>query len=82
MRQNLARAAQRDRDGLGPVYRHLLDRERYFQRRFGVVGTMRRPRHLLDALEAGEVVTVPFWKVPIEYRPADCGSTLVVDPSM
>jgi hypothetical protein len=84
MRQNLARAsaAQQDRNGMGPVYKYLLDRERYFQRRFGLVGTMRRPRHLLDALEAGSVVTVPFWKVPFEYRPPDCGSALVVEPSM
>lgn len=52
------------------------------QRRFGIVGEMRRPRHLLDALEAGETVTVEAWWVPVEVRPPDCGPTLVVSPEM
>ena len=83
MRQNVerARAAQR-RDGMGPIYRHLLERQRDMQARFGVVGQMRRPRFLLDALEADETVEVPMWRVPVHMRPPGCGDTLVVDPSM
>ncbi|MBX7455490.1 hypothetical protein GR927_46550 [Mycolicibacterium sp. 3033] len=82
-RQNPVRAreAQR-REGMGPIYRRLLDRERDMQRRFGVVGQMRRPRYLLDALEAGETVTVPIWRVPMHLRPPRCGETLVVTPDM
>jgi hypothetical protein len=81
MRQNLekAAAAQRSRDGLGPVYRRLLDRERDADRRYG---RLHRPRYLLDQLEAGETVTVPVWRVPVELRPPGCGSMLVVTPDM
>lgn len=70
------------RDGMGPVYRRLLDRERFLQKRFGVIGTFRRPRHFLDALEAGETVEAPWWKVPLEFRPRDHGETIVVHPGM
>ena len=70
------------RDGMGPVYRRLLDRERDLQRRFGVVGQHRRPRYLLDALERGETVAVPFYRVPSEFRPRGHGETIVVDPGM
>ncbi|MCG7583682.1 hypothetical protein [Mycolicibacterium sp. OfavD-34-C] len=80
-RQNpaLAREAQRSRDGLGPIYRRLLARERDQQARYG---HLHRPRYLLDALEAGEAVTVPIWRVPVSLRPPGCGETVVVDPSM
>ncbi|WP_443189604.1 hypothetical protein [Mycobacterium sp. 4D054] len=80
-RQNPVRAreAQRSSDGLGPIYRRLLDRERDQQARYG---HLHRPRYLLDALEAGETVTVPWWKVPAYMRPPGCGDTLTVDPSM
>lgn len=83
-RQNpaLARQAQRSGDGLGPIYRYLLERQRVMQRRFGVVGQMRRPRLLLDALEAGEMVAVPAWRVPMSLRPPRCGETIVVTPEM
>ncbi|MFW3123287.1 hypothetical protein MMAG44476_36436 [Mycolicibacterium mageritense DSM 44476 = CIP 104973] len=64
------------------MYRRLLDRERFLQKRFGVVGAMRRPRHLLDALEAGETVRVPWWKVPSGFLPSDHGETVVVTPDM
>lgn len=77
-----AMEAQRDRDGMGPIYRHLLDHERHLHKRFGVVGQMRRPRHLLDALENGEVVEVAVWKVPFHLRPPGYGPTLVVTPAM
>lgn len=54
MRRNLAKvSAAHSRDGLGPVYKRLLDRQRDLQKQFGTVGTMQRPRYLLDALEAG-----------------------------
>ena len=83
-RQNPLKAAEamRSRDGLGPVYKHLLDRERDMQKRFGVVGTMRRPRYLLDALEAGETVEVEFWRVPIGMRPPGSGDSVVVTRDM
>lgn len=83
-RQNpaLAAAQQRSGDGLGPIYRHLLGRQREMQRRFGVVGTVRRPTFLLDALEAGETVTVSSWRVPVHMRTPGCGGTLVIDPGM
>jgi len=84
MRQNLskARAAQR-RDGMGPIYQRLLDFERGQDRKYGHMRNgMRRPRYLLDALEAGETVEVPVWRVPVELRPSGCGSTLVVTPDM
>lgn len=83
-RQNpaLARQARRTGDGLGPIYRYLLERQRVTQRRFGMVGQIRRPRFLLDALEAGETVEVSIWRVPVHMRPPGHGETLVVDPSM
>lgn len=81
-RQNPALMSQPSRDGMGPVYRRLLDRERDLHKRFGVVGQHRRPRHLLDALEAGETVTVPFYRVPSEFRPWDDGETVVVSSEM
>jgi len=83
VRQNpeLARVQARasDRDGLGPIYRRLLDRERDADRRYG---RLHRPRYLLEALEAGERVEVPLWRVPVHLRPPNCGPTLLVDPSM
>ena len=66
-------------DGIGPIYRRLLGRERDQQARYG---HLHRPRYLLDALEAGKTVTVPWWKVPVALRPAGCGDTLAVDRSM
>ncbi len=56
------------------VYRSLLEKEREQHARFGKIHAVdsgqgepavvfRRPRHLLDALEAGEPVTVPFWRL-------------------
>jgi hypothetical protein len=57
------------------VYRALLARERWHHQRYGDLGPRRlyrdgeplplyrRPRHVLDALEAGEPVTVPWWSL-------------------
>lgn len=87
-RQNPALMSQSSRYGLGLacrlglVYWRLLDRERDLRKRFGVVGQRRRPRHLLDALEAGETVAVPYWRVPSGFLPRDHGETIVVDPGM
>ncbi len=47
-----------------------------------MVGQHRRPRYLLDALERGETVAVPWWKVPSEFLPRDHVETIVVDPGM
>lgn len=81
MRQNPAKsAAGRGGDGIGPIYAALLGDETARQARYGRVGDMPRPRHLLDALLARETVTVPFWKVPVELRPTDCEAELVVSP--
>jgi hypothetical protein len=84
VRQNLEKAAAvaRYRDGVGPIYRHLLARERLAQARFGVVGNMRRPRYLLDQLEAGETVEVSVSKVPWELRPPGCGERIIVTSDM
>lgn len=80
-RQNPVRAreAQRSGDGLGPIYRRLLARERDQQARYG---HLHRPRFLLDALEAAETVTVPSWKVPVTLRPPGCGDVIVVSRDM
>jgi hypothetical protein len=56
------------------LYRALLARERWHHERYGELRARpplregelpvyRRPRHLLDALEAGEPVTVPRWRL-------------------
>jgi hypothetical protein len=59
------------------IYRRFLDRERDADRRYLRLGG---PRMLLEALEAGETVQVPSWRVPVDLRPPGCGSTLVVTP--
>jgi len=72
-------AAEQRRDGVGPIYRRLLATEKAQDRRYGRMG---RPRYLLEALERGEAVKVPAWKVPVELRPPGCADTLVVTPDM
>ncbi len=84
MRQNPIKAAAEARgDGLGPIYRRLLDTEHRHQDRYDGVGGQRRPRYLLDALEAREEVTVPWWRIPGHLRPAGCdGGEVLVTPDM
>ena len=82
-RQNFEKAlAASRRNGVGPIYRHLLAFETAQDRRFGRVGDMRRPRYLLEALQADEPVEVSAWRVPVELRPPGCGSTVVVTMDM
>ena len=74
-----AMASARQPNGVGPIYQHLLAHEVAQDRRYRPLG---RPRLLLEALQAGEPVTVPVWKVPAELRPPGCAATVVVSQDM
>lgn len=82
MRQNPQKAAaqqRRDSGGLGPLYRYLLAFETAQDERYRSLG---RPRVLLAALQAGETVQVPAWRVPLDLRPPGCEGTVVVAADM
>jgi hypothetical protein len=82
MRQNHQKAAAEAKasaDSIGPAYSQLLDRERVQDRRYRQLG---RPRLLLQALEHGETVTVPWWRVKSQYRPPGSGRQVTVTRAM
>jgi hypothetical protein len=83
---------------LAGVYAALLAKERERQERYGrrrsipsrgddepALAVYRRPRHILDALEAGRAVTVPSWRlgghgVPIPRELKSWPNRFVVSP--
>lgn len=81
-RMNLEKAAaeQRSRDGLGPIYRHLLGRERDQQARYGHLRTV--PVCCWMLWRPGRRLRYRLWRVAIELRPPRCGPTLIVTPDM
>lgn len=69
MPQFNAQAVGERRDGLGPVYSAMLAaeerRQQHYEQRYGRIGGMRRPDHVLRAMQRGEPVTVYVSMLPI-----------------
>jgi hypothetical protein len=77
-------AAAQCHDGRGPITAHLLALEEHQQARYGNIGGMRRPDHMLRALRAGEPVTAYVSLIPRELRMPgwESGMRVTVNPDM
>ena len=81
------KAAAQGSDGMGPVYAAMLAAEEGRQQRYGGVGGMRRPDHVLQAPRRGEPVEVSVSLIPIsrevrEQRGWRMGDRVTLFPDM
>lgn len=82
-----AAAAQQPDSDVGPIYAAMLAAEEGRQRRYGRVGDLRRPDHVLQAMRRGEPVKVYVSMIPIprelrEQRGWRMGERVTLFPDM